>query len=432
MLGNVERDTGEVTPSGSSVHPVQGAVETAPVGTAVHGPQEGLRATLVAALQANLSRGNLESEERFRQIVEGLDDVVSLTDVRRRVLFFVNQAYERIWGRDCEELYANPLTFLDGVHPDDRARVRASTVAHGDGAHNCDLEFRVVRPDGGLRWVWARGVPVRNPDGNVYRVATIVEDITERKAIADSHDRFLRGFTHDVKNPLGVADGSLSLLEMGVSGELTPAQMEHVARARRSIQTALNLVVQLLEIQRATSGQLDVSRSPMIVGDVLHECVEDFRAQAASKQQDLALQAWPDDHGLVIDSDRPRVRQILANLLSNAVKYTAPGGSIRVSARIADERELDPPRRGQWLAIEVTDTGFGISAEKTRLLFDEFTRFAPTTAEGTGIGLAISQHLARALGGWITVRSTVGVGSTFTLWLPVVHLIAGSGRAPVG
>lgn len=375
-----------------------------------------LRSEVAQALRANLTRGYLESEERFRQIAEALSDVVSLMDADRRRLYFVNTAYERIWGRPREPLYVDPTAFLDAVHPEDVLRVRDQMVRNSRG--DCNLEFRVVRPDGEVRWVWARGFPVRNSDGEVYRVATVIEDITERKTIADSHERFLRGFTHDVKNPLGVADGSLALLEMGISGDLNPEQMEHVARARRSIRTALNLVFQLLEIQRAAAGELHVDRMPVDVGEILRECVEDFRAAANTKRQALALQVDCDREDLMIESDRPRVRQILANLVSNAVKYTQSGGRILVSARTAGEDEGAAPRRGHWLRVDVADDGPGIPPQKLGLLFHEFTRFTPGAAEGTGLGLAISQHLAWALGAAITVRSELRVGSTFTLWLP--------------
>ena len=379
-------------------------------------PQLLLQAKVADALQVNIARGFLESEERFRQIAEALNDVVSLTDASRTQLFFVNAAYDRIWGLPRATLYANPLAFLDAVHPDDRERVREVMV--GAVRRSFDLEFRVLRPDGEQRWVWGRGFPVRDADGEIYRVATIIEDITERKTVAESHDRLLRGFTHDVKNPLGVADGSLALLEMGVSGELSAAQMEHVARARRSIRTALNLVFQLLEIQRAASGALQVQRSRVDAGEILRECVEDFRVAAGGKRQSLSIEVSCGNEDLVVESDRPRVRQILANLVSNAVKYTQEGGGIIVSARTVSHENPAAPGFGNWLALDVTDTGPGIPPAKLGLLFQEFTRFTPSTAEGSGIGLAISQHMARALGATITVKSKLGVGSRFTLWLP--------------
>ncbi len=377
---------------------------------------EGVGQQIVSALRANLERGFFESEERFQQITEALHDVVALSDEQYTRLYFVNAAYEQIWGRPRQDLYANPLAFLDGVHVDDRERVRAAIV--GASGAEYDVEFRVVRPDGELRWVWSRGFPVRDESGAIFRVASITEDITDRRRVVESHERLIRGFTHDVKNPLGAADGYMSLLEIGVFGELTATQLESVGNARRSIHTALDLVGQLLDIERAEAGQVQFERERVDIGAVTGDIVEEFRATADAKRLSLALliPERGENDTLVVESDRARLRQILANLISNAVKYTQPNGSIVVTARVATDGEA--PRDGRWVAIGVADNGPGIPLEKQNLIFREFTRFNPRAAEGSGIGLAISQRLAHMLGATITFKSVVGEGSTFTLWLP--------------
>jgi PAS domain S-box-containing protein len=356
------------------------------------------------------------SEELLREIAEALHDVVMLSDEDRTQLYFVNSAYEQIWGRSREELYANPQALLEGVHPEDRERVRDAIV--GRSRDEYDIEFRVVRPDGGQRWVWTRGFPVRSESGDVHRSASISEDITDRKQVIESHEQLIRGFTHDVKNPLGAADGYLSLLELGVHGEMSAMQTETVGRARRSIRAALDLVSQLLELERTAAGQLNIERERVDLGATIREIVEEFRFAADAKRLSLAPVVLGNDgsDSLVIESDRARVRQILANLISNAVKYTHPDGSIEVSAHLVNDGE--GPRVGRWVALSVADNGPGIPLEKQNLIFREFTRFDPGAVEGSGIGLAISQRLARALGAAITFKSTPGVGSTFTLWLP--------------
>ena len=379
--------------------------------------QRGLGDNIVNALNANLARGYLESEERFRQIVEGLDDCVALTDVKLTELFFVNTAYERIWGRTRASLYADPTSFLEGVHPQDRARVRETVF--NDPHAGFDLEFRVVRPEGDERWVWSRGFPVTNDQGEVYRIASISEDITDRKAIIASHERLVRGFTHDVRNPLGAADGYLSLLEIGVKEEMTAAQLETVGRARRCIRTALNLVTQLLEIERAKAGELRIDWERVDLGELARGCVEDFGPAADAKDQSLTWQLPAGNTALVVESDRTRLRQILSNLISNAVKYTQPGGRIIVSVRNADASA--PAGLGRCVVLAVADNGPGIAPEKRNMLFREFTRLDPDAAEGSGIGLAISQSIAGALGAAITFRSTPGVGSTFKVWVPALH-----------
>jgi PAS domain S-box-containing protein len=354
-----------------------------------------------------------ESEERFRQIAENIHEFIWLADPGFSRHFYVNAAYEDIWGRSTASLYGNPWSLLDGVHPEDRSRVATALSGLSRGVY--DIEFRVVRPDGDERWVWSRGFPVRNDRGEIYRVAGITEDITERKRAAESRVRLVRGFTHDVKNPLGAADGFLALLEDGVIGALEPQQHDSVVRARQSIRRALELIANVLELARAEAGQVEIRRSSMDPAAVADDVVNEFRAQA--REKDLALAIATTSAMPSIESDEARVRQIVANLVSNAVKYTPANGRIEVT--VCRRSDGDAPAPGDWITIDVADDGPGIPADKQRTLFTEFTRFDPKAAEGAGIGLAISQRLATALGGKITVRSDEGAGSTFTLWLPL-------------
>jgi len=409
---------GPGTPHGPNVRVTPGSAPLPYEGDAVSRSLEepaGLPEQITDALHANLTRGYLQDEDRTRRIAEALHDVVCLIDSTGSNVLFVNAAYEEIWCRSREELYANPLALLDGVHPQDRDRVRDTLVGQPHG--NYDLEYRVVRPSGDERWVRTRAFPIRNAEGQIDRIASITEDITERKKVSESHERLIRGFTHDVKNPLGGADGYLSLLEIGAFGEMSEKQMQSVGHARRSIRTALNLISGLLDIERAEAGQLDIRQERVDLGAATLEIVDEFRAAAEAKSLTLASQVPDREDSLVVQSDSARVRQILANLVSNAVKYTQPNGRILVDARAASNDGA--PWRGHWAALAVTDNGPGIPVEKQGLVFREFTRFDPAAAAGSGIGLAISRRLARALGGEITFASMPGVGSTFTLWLPV-------------
>ena len=371
-----------------------------------------LQEDISAALNANLERGYLESEERFRQIVEGLTDAVWLTNVDGTQVFLVNAAYESIWGEPRETLYADPLAFLRRVHPDDVARVRETM---SQPLHH-DIEYRIVRPTGDVRWVWSRGYPVLDHQGHLYRVGTLVEDITERRQIRESHERLIRGFTHDIKNPLGAADGYMALLEMGIHGALNGQQQENVRRARGAIRSALSLVIQLLAIERAQSGQLAVQPALTDIEELTRDTAAGFRPAATARN--VAFEVLPARPGESIsaETDQALVRQILANLMSNAVKYTQPGGHVSVRVNVANDGQAPWP--GRWVAVEVADDGPGIPVAKQRMLFREFTRFDPSAAEGTGLGLAISQRMATALGATITFESTPDVGSTFTLWIP--------------
>jgi len=246
------------------------------------------------------------------------------------------------------------------------------------------------------------------------QIATAAEQRRlEVERVTESRARLMRGFTHDVKNPLGAAEGYLSLLADGIHGTLADPQREAVERARRSIEHALELIAQLLDLARAEAGQLEFRPHRTDVAAVLRELGEAFRPQAEAKHLALRVEVpelpatW---------TDATRVRQVLANLVSNAVKYSPTGGHIALSAAA---RNGETAMRTPALMLRVTDDGPGIPEDRIPMLFAEFTRLDPEAAEGAGIGLAISQRIARALGGEISVESRVGDGSTFTLELPL-------------
>lgn len=230
--------------------------------------------------------------------------------------------------------------------------------------------------------------------------------------VTESRARLMRGFSHDVKNPLGAADGYAALLEDGIVGELTDRQADSVRSIRRSIRNALRLINDLLDVARAEAGQVVIEHLDIDVAAVVREIADDFRAQAEAADSSLDIRAAGP---LPATTDPSRVTQVLANLLSNAVKY-APGSRIEVAAEL--RREEDGPRRGEWIAIAVADQGPGIPPERHEQVFLEFTRLDPDAQQGAGVGLAISRRLARMLGGDITLASEPGSGSTFTLWLP--------------
>jgi signal transduction histidine kinase len=236
---------------------------------------------------------------------------------------------------------------------------------------------------------------------------------TARATEARSH--LLRGVSHDVKNPLGAARGYAELLQQGIKGELTPDQAKFVDGIRRSIDSALAILADLLDLARADSGGLHVERVPVELGRIARDAAEDHRAvaRAAGHVLECPAPAQP----VAIHTDPARVRQVLGNLLSNAVKYTPAPGRITVLVEQADGAASRP---GAWAVLRVSDTGPGIPPEQREAIFDEFTRLHDgTQIKGHGLGLAISRRVARLLGGDLDVSGVPGEGATFTLWLPL-------------
>jgi len=120
------------------------------------------------------------SEERFRQLAENIREVFWMSDPEKTRIIYISPGYEEIWGRTCESLYASPRSWLEAIHPEDRDRVLQAALTKQIGG-KYDEEYRIVRPDGSVRWIWDRAFPIRDASGQVYRIAGIAEDITERK-----------------------------------------------------------------------------------------------------------------------------------------------------------------------------------------------------------------------------------------------------------
>ena len=233
---------------------------------------------------------------------------------------------------------------------------------------------------------------------------------------------FLANISHELRTPLNAIVGFIDLLQEGVYGELTGRQVLPVQRIQASANHLRHLVDQVLDLAKMAAGRMEVHPEPIELHPFLHDVVTEMESLAA--ERGLSLTLTPVDVAVRISSDPLHLRQILVNLIGNAVKFT-PRGSVTVSMRYVHtvpENGNDGTDRW-WAAVDVSDTGVGIAPHHQARIFDEFEQIEPgsrgdSTQRGTGLGLPISRRLAQLLGGAITLKSEVGVGSTFTLWLP--------------
>jgi PAS domain S-box-containing protein len=152
--------------------------------------------------QANA--GLRQSEERFRQLAENINEVLWMTDLTKRQMLYVSPGYERIWGKSCKSLYESPKEWTDAIHPDDRERIlRAAYEKQEIGEYN--EVYRIVRPEGTIRWIRDRAFPVKDHDGNPYRIVGLAEDITEERQL----DEKLAALGHAVESstePISITD----------------------------------------------------------------------------------------------------------------------------------------------------------------------------------------------------------------------------------
>ena len=243
---------------------------------------------------------------------------------------------------------------------------------------------------------------------------TARRDAEEARARADEANRakseFLAAMSHELRTPLNAIGGYAELIDLGVRGPVTPDQHEDLSRIRRSQQHLLGIINDLLNFSRIDAGQIDYEYADVPLDEIFEAVSQMIAPQAATKG--IRFESLPCGPGVVVRVDRLKTEQILINLLSNAVKFTDSGGS--VTLRCGDVAERD-------VGVEVSDSGTGIAPDQLDRIFEPFVqvgRSLTSTREGAGLGLAISRELARAMGGEVTVTSTVGVGSTFMLKLP--------------
>ncbi len=243
-------------------------------------------------------------------------------------------------------------------------------------------------------------------------------ELEHARAAAEEANRakslFLATMSHELRTPLNAIGGYVQLMELGIHGPLTEGQRHALDRIARSQLHLLRLVNEVLNLARIESGHVDYAIEEVPVAALVTSVTPMLEPQMAAARLTLAT-AVPE--GLVARADREKTQQVLINLLTNAVKFTPAGGCVRIDAQADDASRGETSR----LLLRVSDTGIGIAPAKLASIFEPFVQVdaGPTRrADGTGLGLAISRDLARGMGGDLTVESTPGVGSTFTLALP--------------
>jgi len=234
----------------------------------------------------------------------------------------------------------------------------------------------------------------------------------ELDAVMKSKDLFLSNISHELRTPLNSIIGFTDLL---LTQELGPAlsdqQQDFLETVARNGRHLLELINELLDLQRIAAGRMDLKPEAVELAGILAEAVGSVHAQVQKHQHALVVTPLP--AGLRVQADRGRVRQVLLNLLSNAIKFTPDGGRITVAA--------GPVNGGSAVRVAVTDTGIGIAVEDQPKLFQEFSQLDASPSrkyEGTGLGLALSRRLIELHGGTIGVESQMGKGSTFWFTLP--------------
>jgi PAS domain S-box-containing protein len=427
--------TGDVATEYRVVHP-DGTVHWLHAKGRMFFGADGRPARMVGFMQDVTERKRVEqalhqSEERYALAVAGSNEGIFDWDlVSDRV--YVSYRAQELFGLPRGELWRPRRDWRDilAFHPDDAPRLHHSIKAHIEGATpTYDVEFRIVLPDGGVRWFRQRGIGLRDASGKAYRVVGSIGDVTEKHEAEEelrSLERQLRqaqrleamgtlagGIAHDFNNILGAILGY---------GEMALRDAPKSSRLRRDLDSIIvagergrALVDRILAFSR--SGVAD--RVPVHVEKLVREALD---LVSAKLPPNVTLHAKLHAGSAAVLGDPTQVHQVLMNLATNAIQAMPAGGTLRVHL---DALRIDTPRvaaigmlsAADYVVLKVTDTGTGIAPGIMERIFDPFF----TTKEvgtGTGLGLSLVHGIVSDLGGAIDVASSVGAGSTFIAYLP--------------
>ncbi len=251
-------------------------------------------------------------------------------------------------------------------------------------------------------------------------------EIARAEAANAAKSEFLAAMSHEMRTPINAIQGYTQLLDLGLAGPVTEQQRVYLQRLASSTQHLLGLVDDVLDLAKADAGEMRVAREPVPMARAVTTTLDLTRPLATARTVHLVDPDPAELAAVTYIGDEHRVRQILVNLVSNAIKFTNAGGTVTLQVGVADEAAPAARVRGEgrWAFVRVIDTGIGIHPREQAHVFDAFHQVERGTTRrhgGTGLGLTISRRLGRLMGGDITLVSTLGAGSTFTLWLPAAE-----------
>ena len=377
-------------------------------------------------------RRSQKEAQRLALVARLATDSVLLLDAHGRITW-VNDAFTRITGYPLAEAAGQrPGDLLNG--PETSAETIAAIRAAASAGRPFRGEIRNRIRDGTYVWIDSNQVPVLDADGRPEMFIAVERDVTEARRVASdlarAKDRaeagarvkaeFLANMSHEIRTPM---NGITGMAELLCDTDLTADQRLYAETIHDAAQSLLGLIDDILDLSRLDAGKLSIVPADFDLRACLDSVIAMFRAQAGRKGLSLTLQVDTPVPRFVT-ADDTRLRQILVNLIGNAIKFTQTGG-VDVTVRLSE-----PPDR---LAISVTDSGIGIAPDHLDHIFQRFSQAESDTTRrfgGSGLGLTISHMLANSMGGTIEVRSSPGVGSCFTLSLPLVLAAGPPAPAP--
>jgi two-component system sensor histidine kinase/response regulator len=359
-----------------------------------------------------------ESEEKYRTILEALEDGYYEVDLKGYLTFF-NRSFCRILGYSEEELMGRNLREFSNEEGR-RKGYEGFNKVFTTGVHARGVVWELTRKDGSNRHVEASISLIKGPGGRNVGFRGILRDVTERKVAEEvlkrakeeaeaantAKSEFLANMSHEIRTPM---NGIIGMTELTLGTRLTREQRDYLRMVKMSANSLLSLLNSVLDLAKIESRKIELEEIDFDLRTTVEYAVETVAVKAGERGLELTCRIKPEVPTALV-GDPSRLRQILLNLLGNAVKFTEQG---EVGLEIKIEAEDDS---SVLLHFVVSDTGIGIPPEKLQTVFESFQQVDGSITrkyEGTGLGLTISKELAELMGGGIWVESELGKGSIF-------------------
>ncbi|MEP6924194.1 MAG: ATP-binding protein [Pyrinomonadaceae bacterium] len=368
-----------------------------------------------------------ESEMRFRNVADAAPVMIWVADITKKCVWF-NQPWLRFTGRTMEQELAN--TREDAIHPDDIENCTDIYFSAFDARKPYSMEYRLRQRDGNYRWILDNGVPRLAPNGEFLGFIGSCIDIDDRLQVEHEReklleearqahaqaevanrlkDEFIGTVSHELRTPLNAILGWTQMMHGGLIGS------EQIGKAiqviERNARSQAQLIEDLLDITRITSGKLRLNVRPTNLAQVVEAAVDTIRPAAEAKE--ITIIKILDTSAGLVSGDADRLQQVVWNLLSNAIKFSPKNGRI--------ETRLE--KIGSFIEIIVRDSGKGIESEFLPFVFDRFRQQDGATTRkygGLGLGLAIVRNIVELHGGTVRADSEgENKGAIFTVRLPL-------------
>ena len=386
------------------------------------------------------------SERRFRQLAENIKEVFWIVAADWSKVFYVSPAFKDIWHIDEKAIYHDADLWLHSIVKEDRIKVEKYMEERrgGDLLENTFPEFRIVQPDGTEKWIFARGFPVFNEDGQIHRIAGIAEDITERKNTQElmvqtekmmSVGGLAAGMAHEINNPLGAILQSAQNIRRRLSPDLEanriPAQeaeidlhrlqtylekreiIPNLLRIAESGKKASEIISNMLQFSRRSESTMAPIHLPGLVDNVLELAGKDYDLKKEFDFRNIKISKEFESKLPVVRCTETEIEQVMLNVIKNAAQAMSENShqDPHLIIRLFEE--------GTMVRMEFEDNGPGLSEEIRKRVFEPFFTTKPV-GEGTGLGLSVSYMIVtNNHNGSMAVESEKGKGCKFIVKLPL-------------